>query len=143
MSEEMQFTTEVTKETPTSFGSETETESEKKTDPLKGKEVKLTVKSTSEFDQLCYSQEFKQYLFMSSIQAPYFRADNRAPIDLVCVVDESGSMSGERIDLVKQTLEFIVKNLESNDRFGCVGYESSARRVLELTKWIVMEEQKH
>ena len=42
-----------------------------------------------------------KFFYMASIKAPYFREDDRAPIDLVAVVDESGSMSGDRIKLVK------------------------------------------
>lgn len=107
---------------------------ETKTDDGKKGDLKLALKTTCEFDQLSFKEEYKQLLFMASIKAPFFRADDRAPIDLICIVDESGSMAGERIVLVKQTVEFIIKNLESNDRFGCVGYSSSARARLELTK---------
>jgi len=32
----------------------------------------------------------------------------RFPIDLVCVIDTSGSMDGEPLDLVKETLLFLV-----------------------------------
>ncbi|ETO30587.1 hypothetical protein RFI_06533 [Reticulomyxa filosa] len=38
-------------------------------------------------------------------------------------------MEGERIKLVKVTMEFVIKNLESNDRFGY-----SSRVIIELTK---------
>ncbi len=36
-------------------------------------------------------------------------------------------MDGDRIKLVKETVEFIIKNLESTDRFGIVGFGSNPR----------------
>jgi len=40
----------------------------------------------------------------------------RTPIDLVCVIDHSGSMGGEKIDLVRKTLKSIVELFGDNDR---------------------------
>jgi len=97
-------------------------------------DVTLSLRGIPEYDTYPYAQSADKFIFMASIKAPYFRAEDRAPIDLVAVVDESGSMSGERIRLVKETVQFIIKNLESGDRFGIVGYSSGSRTVLPLTK---------
>merc|ERR1719499_2676111 len=43
-------------------------------------------------------------------------------------------MSGDSIKLVRETIKFIIKNLESGDRFGIIGYSSGSREVLPLTK---------
>ncbi|CAF3580432.1 unnamed protein product, partial [Rotaria sp. Silwood2] len=40
---------------------------------------------------------------------------SRVPIDLVCVVDQSGSMSGMKMRLLKQTLVYIVEQLNDFD----------------------------
>jgi len=42
-------------------------------------------------------------------------------------------MSGNRIKLVKETVQFIIQNLESKDRFGIIGYSTGSREVLALT----------
>jgi len=97
-------------------------------------DVTLSLRGIPEYDTYPYAQSADKFIFMASIKAPYFRAEDRAPIDLVAVVDESGSMSGARIKLVKETVQFIIKNLESGDRFGIVGYSSGSRTVLPLTK---------
>lgn len=97
-------------------------------------DVTLSIRGVPEYDQYPYAMPCDKFYFMASIKAPYFRSEKRAPIDLVAVVDESGSMQGERIKLVKETVQFIIKNLESNDRFGIIGYSSGARTVLPLTK---------
>jgi Mg-chelatase subunit ChlD len=36
---------------------------------------------------------------------------DRSPIDLVCVIDISGSMAGEKIDLVRKTLTSLLEVL--------------------------------
>lgn len=35
----------------------------------------------------------------------------RTPVDLVCVIDHSGSMAGDKIELVKETLKYITELL--------------------------------
>ena len=42
------------------------------------------------------------------IAAPSCKLESRAPIDIVAVIDTSGSMEGEKIDLVKYTLLFVI-----------------------------------
>eukprot|EP01083_Nonionella_stella_P225662 802030_1 len=93
----------------------------------------LTLRGIPEFENYAHSSTDK-FLFMADITAPLFKKKlNRAAIDLVCVLDESGSMDGDRIKLVKQTVEFIIKNLESTDRFGIIGFSSKSREILPLT----------
>jgi len=96
-------------------------------------DVTLSIRGIPEYDSYPYAMPCEKFFYMASIKAPYFREDDRAPIDLVAVVDESGSMSGDRITLVRETIKFIIRNLESGDRFGIVGYSSGSREVLPLT----------
>jgi len=49
----------------------------------------------------------------------------RPPIDLVCVIDRSGSMSGEKIKLVKDSLNYLVSILEQNDRLALVVFDNA------------------
>merc|ERR1712241_882304 len=97
-------------------------------------DVTLSIRGTPEYDSYPYAMASDKFYYMASIKAPYFREVDRAPIDLVAVVDESASMSGESIKLVRETIKFIIKNLESGDRFGIIGYSSGSREVLPLTK---------
>jgi len=96
-------------------------------------DVTLSIRGIPEYDSYPYAMAADKFYYMASIKAPYFREEDRASIDLVCVVDESGSMSGDRIKLVKETVQFIIKNLEHGDRFGIIGYSSGSREVLSLT----------
>ncbi|CAF2652620.1 unnamed protein product [Rotaria sp. Silwood2] len=51
---------------------------------------------------------------------------SRVPIDLVCVVDQSGSMSGMKMRLLKQTLVYIVEQLNDLDRLAIISFNTQA-----------------
>lgn len=59
-------------------------------------------------------------------------ADVRAPLDLVAVIDVSGSMEGDKLKLVQETLEFVVANLKADDRLGLVAFDSNVSTPLAL-----------
>lgn len=42
-------------------------------------------------------------------------------------------MGGQPIELLKQSMSFIISNLESNDRFGCIGYESMVHEIFKIS----------
>jgi Ca-activated chloride channel family protein len=48
-----------------------------------------------------------------------------APKDLVIALDRSGSMSGEKIDQAKESLAFVLRNLNPGDRFNVIVYNDS------------------
>lgn len=59
--------------------------------------------------------------------APSVEEDaQRAPLRLALVIDRSGSMGGERLDVVKQAAEFLVGRLGAQDRVAVVDYDSDA-----------------
>ncbi len=51
-------------------------------------------------EQTCWS--------VTSFKAPFFEPTSRASVDIVAVIDKSGSMSGEKIKLVRETLLFVI-----------------------------------
>lgn len=53
-------------------------------------------------------------------------------VDLVCLLDISGSMSGENIQLLKATLHAIVDDLRPGDRLGLLAFNSSVYCVSQL-----------
>ncbi|KAM3141724.1 hypothetical protein pb186bvf_006046 [Paramecium bursaria] len=59
---------------------------------------------------------------------------NRAPIDIVCVVDVSGSMQGEKLKLVQQSLRYIQKILSPDDRLAIAQFSHVGSIVLPWTR---------
>ncbi|MCL7042646.1 hypothetical protein MKW94_000484 [Papaver nudicaule] len=56
----------------------------------------------------------------------------RAPIDLVTVLDVSGSMTGRKLQLVKRAMRFVIGNLGFSDRLSIISFSANARRLFPL-----------
>ncbi|KAM7264939.1 hypothetical protein ACFE04_002622 [Oxalis oulophora] len=81
--------------------------------------VHLKATSTTKRQNLCISQLG---------QTP------RAPVDLVTVLDISGSMAGTKLALLKRAMGFVIQNLGSNDRLSVIAFSSTARRLFPLRR---------
>ncbi|KHG21439.1 Uncharacterized protein F383_28094 [Gossypium arboreum] len=58
----------------------------------------------------------------------------RAPVDLVTLLDISGSMSGTKLALLKRAMGFLIQNLGCNDRLSVIAFSSNARRLFPLRR---------
>ncbi|WOG96159.1 hypothetical protein DCAR_0415490 [Daucus carota subsp. sativus] len=58
----------------------------------------------------------------------------RAPVDLVTVLDISGSMAGTKLALLKRAMGFVIQNLSPNDRLSVIAFSSTARRLFPLSR---------
>ncbi|KAI3857216.1 hypothetical protein MKW98_010630 [Papaver atlanticum] len=56
----------------------------------------------------------------------------RAPIDLVTVLDTSGSMIGTKIQLLKRAMGFVIANLGPSDRLSVIRFSHNASRLFPL-----------
>ena len=54
-------------------------------------------------------------------------------VDLVAVLDISGSMSGAKIDLLKDAVRFVVRELTERDRLSLIVFNSAATKLTPLT----------
>ena len=70
----------------------------------------------------------------SDNQALAKNLNNRPSLDLICVIDKSGSMSGQKIELVKETLNYLLTLLNENDRLCLIEFQSYANRIIPLTR---------
>lgn len=62
-------------------------------------------------------------------------AERTTPVDVVCVLDVSGSMqSGGKINLLKEAQRFVIDEMRSEDRLSIVSFNSSAERVTPLQR---------
>ncbi|KAB5544136.1 hypothetical protein DKX38_012248 [Salix brachista] len=65
---------------------------------------------------------------------PQLSQTPRAPVDLVTVLDISGSMAGTKLALLKRAMGFVIQNLGSNDRLSVIAFSSTARRLFSLRR---------
>jgi Ca-activated chloride channel family protein len=74
-------------------------------------------------NMLNYSTGDNEGYFLAMI-APEYNESNLeiVPKDFVCVLDTSGSMSGNKIEQAKDALDYIFGNLNSNDRFSLITF---------------------
>lgn len=56
--------------------------------------------------------------------------DERLPVRLSAVLDKSGSMAGQKLDLVKATTQFMVQQLTPADSLGIVCYDTEVEETL-------------
>lgn len=92
----------------------------------------ITASTTLEFGGQISNQETNIYGLVP-LKAPSINPSSnneasstpsRVPIDLVCVVDQSGSMAGEKMRLLKETLVYIAEQLNEFDRLAIVSFDT-------------------
>jgi len=94
---------------------------------MKQNAQRATLEIVNEYEKVPSGFATESYALVS-VKAPEMeedKEDEREPVDLIMVVDRSGSMSGSPINLVKQALKFIVGQLKEGDRFSVVSYSTS------------------
>ena len=67
--------------------------------------------------------------FVVNLFAPEAKEESdekRVSADLICVIDISGSMDGEKIHLVKESLKILVDMMDAKDRIALVLFDQSA-----------------
>lgn len=57
---------------------------------------------------------------------------SKAHQEIVAIIDTSGSMSGEKIKLVKKSLSFLSEQLTDNDTLSIVSFDTEARLILKM-----------
>ncbi|KAK4385575.1 E3 ubiquitin-protein ligase WAV3 [Sesamum angolense] len=99
---------------------------------------KVTIKAVPERPAIAASESVSLFTVLVGLKAPSLSNDagfaQRAPIDLVTVLDVSGSMFGSKLDLVKRAVNFVIDNLGPSDRLSVVSFATQARRMLPLRR---------
>ena len=58
----------------------------------------------------------------------------RPPCDIVAVVDRSGSMSGQKLALVKEALSYLITQLKACDRLSVVAFDHRVSHIFGLKR---------
>ncbi|UJR18281.1 hypothetical protein I4U23_005184 [Adineta vaga] len=87
----------------------------------------IIVSTTLEFNGQLSNQESTMYGLVT-LEAPSNSSSTNAhaPIDIICLVDQSSSMKGRRMILLKQTLIYIAERLNEFDRLAIVSFDKRA-----------------
>ncbi|XP_044379015.1 E3 ubiquitin-protein ligase WAV3-like [Triticum aestivum] len=101
----------------------------------------VVVKMHSEYPAIAWDSSSDSFAVLVHVKAPRITETMvpggeapRAPLDLVMVLDVSGSMCGYKLALLKQAMRFVIDNLGPDDRLCVVSFSSEARRVTRLTR---------
>ncbi|KAH3761132.1 ring zinc finger and vwf domain family protein [Pelomyxa schiedti] len=91
---------------------------------------------TAERGSVAYNSQ-DDVIVMASVTAPSVIASaenrpSRPPVDVVAVVDKSGSMRGDKLQLVGESLKFMIQQLKSEDQFCIVTYDTAVSVALSL-----------
>lgn len=71
---------------------------------------------------------------MSKVAASVLDPSCRAPIDLVTVLDVSGSMTEAKLQMLKRAMRLLISSLGAADRLSMVAFSAGAKRLLPLVR---------
>ncbi|XP_051210946.1 E3 ubiquitin-protein ligase WAV3-like [Lolium perenne] len=89
-----------------------------------------------EFPAVAKGAARENFAVLVHAKAPSAAASDaaRAPLDLVTVLDVSGSMRGHKLELLKQAMGFVIDNLGPADRLSVVSFSDEAIRRIRLVR---------
>ena len=61
-------------------------------------------------------------------------SDNRLPIDLISVIDCSGSMTGQKIETVQNALKMLLQFFSDKDRLSIIKFDSRSKKLMGLKR---------
>ncbi|XP_038976476.1 E3 ubiquitin-protein ligase WAV3-like [Phoenix dactylifera] len=110
----------------------------------------VEVKVYPEFSAIPQSASRESFTILIHLKAPHASTDqvssrninasstasqtSRAPVDLVTVLDVSGSMAGTKLALLKRAMGFVIQTLGPSDRLSVIAFSSTARRLFHLRR---------
>ncbi|KAM3258654.1 hypothetical protein ACQJBY_050436 [Aegilops geniculata] len=100
--------------------------------PLANNGRGLVLKTHCEFPAIGRGAFRDKFAVLVHAKAPADVA--RAPLDLVTVLDVSGSMNGEKLALLKRAMAFVIDQLGPADRLSVVSFSDRAARLTCLAR---------
>lgn len=103
----------------------------------------VEIKTYTEFQAIQESVTQKVFAILIHLKAlkSSDSVDSRAPLDLVTVLDVSGSMKGTKLALLKSAMSFVIQTLGPNDRLSVIAFSSTARRLFPLRRMTLIGRQ--
>ncbi|XP_024004327.1 uncharacterized protein LOC112081844 [Eutrema salsugineum] len=90
----------------------------------------VDVKLSSEAAIVAVGRGHETYSVVMRIKSPPLPAARRSPVDIVTVLDVSGS----KIEMVKRAMRLVISSLRETDRLSMVSFSSSSKRLSPLRR---------
>ena len=84
----------------------------------------LNASLVPEYSQYSSDSKGPAFAVLSLLAPPEAKEASRAPVHLTAVLDQSGSMGGSKLELVKATTDFMATQLTKSDMLSIVSYDS-------------------
>ncbi|VVB09852.1 unnamed protein product [Arabis nemorensis] len=91
----------------------------------------VDVKLSSESAIVAVGRGFETYSVVIKIKSPPLTSAIRSPVDLVTVLDVTGS---SKIETVKRAMKLVISSLRDTDRLSMVSFSSSSKRLTPLRR---------
>jgi Mg-chelatase subunit ChlD len=99
-------------------------------------EDKIKINSKLELKSLNSSKKFPSNSplhMLTTLNIDSVTSNSRTSIDLICVIDRSWSMKGEKLNLVKESLNYLLMHLNENDRLCIIVFDDEIERLCPLS----------
>lgn len=106
------------------------------TSPIEMNSKNVEVRLLPEAAVVSIGRSYETYAIILKVKAPPApeKASRRSPIDLVTVLDVSGSMNSEKMQMMKRAMRLVVSSLSSADRLSIVAFSATSKRLLPLRR---------
>jgi len=108
-------------------------------------QYQLSFKADPQHGEYTFNRKVEEFYSQIEVQAPHFEAETRPSVDVVAVLDVSGSMDGDKISLVRKSMRRLIRSLSSKDRVAFVTFDDNVNvlmnfcYVTEQNKQLAME----
>jgi len=82
--------------------------------------------------QYTFADDVEKFYSQVVIEAPHFEMTNRPAVDVVAVLDVSGSMRGNKISLVRKSMRRLVRSMGNRDRVAFVTFDTSVNVLMNF-----------
>lgn len=90
----------------------------------------LSIIPMFDFSTVSYNKASDVYLDVLLSAPEMDEATKHIPLHLILAIDCSGSMAGYKLDMVKQTVEKLIRHLAEDDNLGIIGFSDNIWDVL-------------
>eukprot|EP00299_Pterocystis_sp_00344_P015641 c7823_g1_i2.p1 GENE.c7823_g1_i2~~c7823_g1_i2.p1 ORF type:complete len:322 (+),score=95.32 c7823_g1_i2:52-966(+) len=97
----------------------------------------LMVSAEPERNSFPFEHNAQQFMCIANLKACQFEESNRAPMDVILVLDRSGSMLGDKLQTLQQSVNLMIDHLRSTDRLAIISYDD---KVQVHSKLVLMDQ---